>query len=192
MPRSRMLATLAAAGLLIGMAAAGAAAQSVPPPPTRPQSQAETAPAPAAAAPKELAPATPAASGQRGGELAKDIEDQSQLSELDRELKHVRMQVAQAREAAIRFHTARAKLTDLINAGACGGVPSVMQSIARQETETRRLAGVLAESCKGASPATGPALAKTCAEEQAKLDGELKGFDADRDTLRRMCPGTVN
>jgi len=159
------------------LTAAALFAQTTPPPPSGPAPAPAIEPAPAPKPPSAL------------DDLRRDANDQSAISDIDKDIDRVRTLVSQAREAALKFHVARGKLNDIIAAGKCGGVPSVLQSIARQETETRRLAAILNDSCK---EPTGPSLTKVCGEERKKLNSELAAYDEDRESLRKMCPGNVN
>jgi len=160
------------------LTAAALFAQTTPPPPSGPAPAPAIEPAPASKPPSAL------------DDLRRDANDQSAISDIDKELETVRALVARTQQAVQRFHFARASLTDIINTGKCGGVPGVLKGIARQEAETRKLVESMNETCKGVNASSGPALAKACGDERKKLDIELKAYDEDRAAIRRICPGT--
>lgn len=185
---SRPAALLALGGVFAIVAAMGAGAQTTPPPPrgaTTKQEKAEPV-APPSTEPQSTPKAPSRSDGLRG-----DIGDQSAISAIDKEMEGIREMVFQARQSAQRFHIARAKLNEILQAGKCAGSASAMQSVDRQEADTRRLLVSLAESCQGSNQGSG-ALAKACADERSKLQSELEGFKEDRDAVRRMCAVPIN
>ncbi|MCB1519314.1 MAG: hypothetical protein KDJ37_01930 [Hyphomicrobiaceae bacterium] len=171
--------------LMTGLARVSTA-QSNPPPPADEPAQA----APAGGATAEPAPPRQGATRRGPAGVLDDIKDQDAANAIEKERETLREMVNQARQSAQRFRIARAQLTDIIAEGKCGGVASVLQGIARQEQDTRKLLTSLEQSCGSARQ--GSALASTCRDERDKLSQELSGYDDDRDALRRMCPGKVN